>query len=187
MHVGARRQVDPLAGRKTYLDMKYDSTTVLGPRLGRLIEVRDAYDWDPADPAAGRPETSGARRRSAALVGDAREASGTTSTWRFRGCRAGRGGLVAAGGAQTGRRSGSRLGRAGSAPVGVRRQLLSLAAGPMVNRAPCSTACDVDRLNRVQVRRSLVYCARWGMTPSASSKLSTNPSAETNTPLRCNK
>jgi hexosaminidase len=27
--------------------MKYDSTTVLGLRWAGLIEVRDAYDWDP--------------------------------------------------------------------------------------------------------------------------------------------
>ena len=35
-------------GPKTYLDMKYDSTTVLGLRWAGLIEVRDAYGWDPA-------------------------------------------------------------------------------------------------------------------------------------------
>jgi len=35
-------------GSKTYLDMKYDSTTVLGLRWAGLIEVADAYNWDPA-------------------------------------------------------------------------------------------------------------------------------------------
>jgi N-acetyl-beta-hexosaminidase len=33
---------------KTYIDMKYDSTTVLGLRWAGLIEVKDAYDWNPA-------------------------------------------------------------------------------------------------------------------------------------------
>jgi hexosaminidase len=35
-------------GPRTYLDMKYDSTTVLGLRWAGLIEVREAYDWNPA-------------------------------------------------------------------------------------------------------------------------------------------
>lgn len=33
---------------RAYLDMKYDSTTVLGLRWAGLISVRHAYDWDPA-------------------------------------------------------------------------------------------------------------------------------------------
>jgi hexosaminidase len=32
---------------RTYLDMKYDSSTILGLHWAGLIEVRDAYDWDP--------------------------------------------------------------------------------------------------------------------------------------------
>ena len=32
---------------RMYLDMKYDSTTVLGLQWAGRIEVRDAYDWDP--------------------------------------------------------------------------------------------------------------------------------------------
>lgn len=32
---------------KMYLDMKYDSTTILGLQWAGRIEVRDAYDWDP--------------------------------------------------------------------------------------------------------------------------------------------
>jgi len=35
-------------GSRTYLDMKYDSTTVLGLQWAGLISVRTAYDWDPA-------------------------------------------------------------------------------------------------------------------------------------------
>ena len=44
--------------KRTYLDMKYDSTTVLGLRWAALIEVRDAYDWDPAAQIEGVPERS---------------------------------------------------------------------------------------------------------------------------------
>lgn len=33
---------------KVYLDMKYDSTTVLGLRWVGLVSLRTAYDWDPA-------------------------------------------------------------------------------------------------------------------------------------------
>lgn len=33
---------------RTYLDMKYDSSTVLGLQWAARIEVRDAYDWDPS-------------------------------------------------------------------------------------------------------------------------------------------
>jgi hexosaminidase len=33
---------------RTYLDMKYDSATALGLDWAGLIEVRDAYEWEPA-------------------------------------------------------------------------------------------------------------------------------------------
>jgi hexosaminidase len=33
---------------RLYLDMKYDASTELGLKWAGLIEVRDAYDWDPA-------------------------------------------------------------------------------------------------------------------------------------------
>ncbi len=33
---------------KVYLDMKYDSATVLGLRWAGLVSIRTAYDWDPA-------------------------------------------------------------------------------------------------------------------------------------------
>jgi hexosaminidase len=35
-------------GSRTYLDMKYDSSTVLGLLWAGQVEVRTAYDWDPA-------------------------------------------------------------------------------------------------------------------------------------------
>jgi hexosaminidase len=33
---------------RVYLDMKYDERTILGLNWAALIEIRDAYDWDPA-------------------------------------------------------------------------------------------------------------------------------------------
>jgi hexosaminidase len=44
--------------KRVYLDMKYDASTVLGLRWAGLIEVRDAYDWDPAQWIEGVPERS---------------------------------------------------------------------------------------------------------------------------------
>lgn len=38
--------------------MKYDSTTVLGLRWAGLIEVRDAYDWDPGTLLPDVPESA---------------------------------------------------------------------------------------------------------------------------------
>jgi hexosaminidase len=43
---GAKVILSP--GKRTYLDMKYTQTTELGQTWAGLIEVRDAYDWDPA-------------------------------------------------------------------------------------------------------------------------------------------
>lgn len=48
MHVARGGKVILSPAARTYLDMKYDSTTVLGLRWAGLIEVRDAYDWNPA-------------------------------------------------------------------------------------------------------------------------------------------
>lgn len=45
-------------GSKVYLDMKYDSTTVLGLRWAGLIGIRDAYDWEPATLLPGVTERS---------------------------------------------------------------------------------------------------------------------------------
>ena len=47
IHVARGGKIILSPGPKTYIDMKYDSTTVLGLRWAGLIEVRDAYDWDP--------------------------------------------------------------------------------------------------------------------------------------------
>ncbi len=41
---------------RVYLDMKYDSATVLGLRWAGLIDVRQAYDWDPATQIEGVAE-----------------------------------------------------------------------------------------------------------------------------------
>ena len=43
---------------RTYLDMKYDKTTVLGLDWAARIEARDAYEWDPATLWPGVSETS---------------------------------------------------------------------------------------------------------------------------------
>lgn len=41
---------------RTYLDMKYDASTKLGLEWAGHIEVRDAYEWDPAAQAPGVSE-----------------------------------------------------------------------------------------------------------------------------------
>jgi hexosaminidase len=43
---GTRLVLSP--GDRTYLDMKYDERTELGLDWAGYVEVRDAYDWDPA-------------------------------------------------------------------------------------------------------------------------------------------
>ncbi|MDG4758004.1 beta-N-acetylhexosaminidase [Micromonospora sp. WMMD710] len=43
---------------KSYLDMKYDATTRLGLRWAGLIEVSDAYGWDPATRVTGVGESA---------------------------------------------------------------------------------------------------------------------------------
>jgi len=43
--------------KKVYLDMKYTSATELGLSWAGLIEIRDAYEWDPATYMTGVGET----------------------------------------------------------------------------------------------------------------------------------
>lgn len=43
---------------KTYLDMKYDSTTALGLFWAGYLEIKDAYDWDPATQIKGITENN---------------------------------------------------------------------------------------------------------------------------------
>ncbi len=43
---------------RLYLDMKYDKTTALGLDWAALIEVRDAYDWEPGKLFEGIPEST---------------------------------------------------------------------------------------------------------------------------------
>jgi hexosaminidase len=45
-------------GPKTYLDMKYTPSTELGLRWAGFIELRTAYDWDPASYVRGVAESS---------------------------------------------------------------------------------------------------------------------------------
>lgn len=43
---------------KAYLDMKYDKTTPIGQDWAALIDVKDAYDWDPATLVPDVPESA---------------------------------------------------------------------------------------------------------------------------------
>jgi len=45
-------------GPRTYLDMKYTPNTEVGLRWAGYIELRTAYDWDPATHSAGLTESS---------------------------------------------------------------------------------------------------------------------------------
>jgi hexosaminidase len=51
---GAKVILSP--SKKIYLDMKYDATSPLGQDWAGLIEVKDAYDWDPATYVPGVSE-----------------------------------------------------------------------------------------------------------------------------------
>jgi hexosaminidase len=44
--------------RRMYLDMKYDSTTVLGLRWAAIISVRDSYAWEPSTYLPNVPESA---------------------------------------------------------------------------------------------------------------------------------
>jgi hexosaminidase len=56
LQYGAKVLMSP--GKRMYLDMKYDANTELGLTWAALIEVRDAYDWDPATFMAGVSESN---------------------------------------------------------------------------------------------------------------------------------
>jgi hexosaminidase len=43
---------------RTYLDMKYDNSTPIGLNWAANIEVKDAYDWDPATIVKDIPESA---------------------------------------------------------------------------------------------------------------------------------
>jgi hexosaminidase len=58
LHAARGGKIIMSPGVRTYLDMKYDSATVLGLRWAALIEVRDSYDWDPATQIPGVSERS---------------------------------------------------------------------------------------------------------------------------------
>jgi len=45
-------------GKKVYLDMKYTPSIELGLKWAGYVEVRDAYDWDPANYLPGVSETN---------------------------------------------------------------------------------------------------------------------------------
>jgi hexosaminidase len=56
-HVARGGSVVVSTAKRAYLDMKYDATTLLGLRWAGLVEVRDAYDWNPAI-VAGVPDSA---------------------------------------------------------------------------------------------------------------------------------
>jgi hexosaminidase len=56
LQYGAKVILSP--GPRTYLDMKYDESTELGLKWAGLIEVRVAYDWDPATYMKGVTEAN---------------------------------------------------------------------------------------------------------------------------------
>jgi hexosaminidase len=56
LQYGAKLIMSP--AKKIYLDMKYTPTTELGLTWAALVEVRDAYDWDPATYMAGVAESN---------------------------------------------------------------------------------------------------------------------------------
>jgi hexosaminidase len=53
---GTRLILSP--GARTYIDMKYSATTEPGLRWAGFVELRTAYDWDPATFLPGVPEQS---------------------------------------------------------------------------------------------------------------------------------
>ncbi len=55
-HVARGGRVILSPSSRTYLDMKYDSSTVLGLTWAGLISVRHAYEWDPATVVPGVTE-----------------------------------------------------------------------------------------------------------------------------------
>jgi hexosaminidase len=52
---GAKLIMSPSS--RTYLDMKYDASTKLGLEWAGYVEVRDAYEWDPAKQVPGVSES----------------------------------------------------------------------------------------------------------------------------------
>jgi hexosaminidase len=58
LHVARGGKVIFSPGPRTYLDMKYDSSTVLGLRWAGLVDVRAAYDWEPATFRPDVPESA---------------------------------------------------------------------------------------------------------------------------------
>jgi hexosaminidase len=58
LHAARGGKIIMSPGSKLYLDMKFDSATVLGLQWAGIHSPRDAYDWDPAAFTAGVGEQS---------------------------------------------------------------------------------------------------------------------------------
>ncbi len=55
---GTGTKVIMSVANRMYLDMKYDAATPIGLTWAGIIDIKTAYDWDPATAAPGVPETS---------------------------------------------------------------------------------------------------------------------------------
>ena len=85
LHVARGGKVILSPSSRMYLDMKYDSTTVLGLKWAGLISLRHAYDWEPATFRQAIPDSAilGVEGR----YGPRRWSIGaSTSTSPFPGC-----------------------------------------------------------------------------------------------------
>jgi hexosaminidase len=58
LHAARGGQIILSPGPHAYLDMKYDSNSVLGLKWAGLIDLKTAYDWDPATAIPGVGEQS---------------------------------------------------------------------------------------------------------------------------------
>lgn len=58
LHVARGGKVILSPSSRMYLDMKYDSTTVLGLKWAGLISLRHAYDWEPATFRQAMPDSA---------------------------------------------------------------------------------------------------------------------------------
>ncbi len=58
LHAARGGMIIASPGAKSYLDMKYDASTVLGLRWAGLIGIRDAYEWEPGTLMTGVAEGS---------------------------------------------------------------------------------------------------------------------------------
>ena len=125
---GAKVILSP--GKRTYLDMKYDANTELGLKWAALIEVRDAYDWDPATYMKGVTESNIAGVEARDLGGDGAEHHGCGVSGDAAAARARRGRVDAAERAKLGWLQHPARDACAKMEFS-RRELLSIASNPL--------------------------------------------------------